>query len=881
MHKGTAFVLAALAVVGGYALGRVTKKEAPEPTPVVAQRGGETGGGAAGEAVERKRVPLQGTAKGAPNAIVNIVEFSDFQCPFCSKVVPTLHRLVKEHPNDVRVFFKHYPLPFHADAPLASQAAMAAGAQGKFWEMHDKLFENQGALKRPDLEKYAQELGLDLAKFKAALDGNAHKAQIDADMALASQLGVQGTPNFFINGRSLAGAYPYEAFKKIVEDEISRAKKLMASGTPRAKVYDALMASAGSPAAPSPSPSPAAEPPKAPGAVDVFKVAVGSSATKGAKQPKVTIVEFSEFQCPFCSRVTPTIKQIFDTYKDDVQVAFKHLPLAFHDKAQLAAEAAEAAKAQGKFWEMHDKMFANQGALDRASLEKYAQEIGLNMPKFKAFLDAGKGKAQIDADKQEAAKFGASGTPTFFVNGRMLVGAQPFPAFQALIDEEIKKADEKLKAGVPRKDLYAELTKDGKTAAGAPEAPSAPGEPAAGAVVNVDVAGAPMKGATKDALVTIVEYSDYQCPFCKRVEPTMDRILDEYKGKVRIAWRDFPLDFHQHALPAAIAARVAGEQGKFWQMHKKLFDNQQALDRASLEKYAQELGLNMAKFKKALDDRKYEAEIKADMAGGQKIGVQGTPAFFINGVFLSGAQPFEAFKTRIDAELKKAEELVKKGTPKAKVYEAIMKTAQAAPAAPAAPSEPAGPEADQTAVKVDVGDAPAKGPKNAPITMVVFSDFQCPFCKRVEPTLDEIEKQYPGKIRKVWKDYPLDFHQNAKPAALAARAAGQQGKFWEMHAKLFENQQALDGASLERYAQELRLDVAKFKKSMQDPALAAAVDADFKQGQAIGVTGTPATFINGRKVSGAHPLDTFKKIVDQELAKGKGEVAKGRGGKRS
>ena len=196
--------------------------------------------------------------------------------------------------------------------------------------------------------------------------------------------------------------------------------------------------------------------------------------------------------------------------------------------------------------------------------------------------------------------------------------------------------------------------------------------------------GAPVKGA-KDALVTIVQFSDFQCPFCSRVEPTIDQVMKEYQGKVRVAWRDLPLPFHPNAMPAAIAARAAGEQGKFWEMHDKIFADQQHLDRETYEKYARELGLNMGKFKAALDAQKGKEAIEADAAAGGKIGARGTPAFFINGKFLSGAQPFEAFKAKIDEELKTAEGMVAKGTPKAHVYEALLKDAKTdVPAAPAA-----------------------------------------------------------------------------------------------------------------------------------------------------------------------------------------------------
>jgi protein-disulfide isomerase len=868
-------------VAGGfYAFARFANSGNKEKSGAgeVALKGDGTPDKAVGD-VPRFRVPLEGAARGPATAKVNIVAFSDFQCPFCSRVIPTMEKLQKEYPNDVRLYFRHNPLPFHPDAPLASQAALEAEAQGKFWEMHDKLFANQQNIKRPDLERYATELGLDMGKFRTALDTSAHKNRIDADMKLAQQIGVQGTPNFFLNGRQVVGAQPYEEFKKVVDDEIARADKLLAAGTPSNQLYAKFMA--GAKTAPSPAAAAPNQPPaKGPGAgAEVYKVAIGDAPTKGAKQPKVTIVEFSEFQCPYCGRVSPTLESVLKEYGNDVQLAFRHNPLPFHNNAMIASEAAEAAREQGKFWQMHDKLFANQGALDRPNLEKYAQEIGLDMGKFKNVLDTEKYKDRIKKDMDDAANFGARGTPNFFINGRNFRGAQPLEAFKAVIDEELKKADEKLKSGTPRGQLYAALTSNGLTkAAPPPPAPARQGEPDATTVFRADVKGAPIKGA-KDALVTIVQYSDYQCPFCSRVEPTISKVMDEYKGKVRVAWRDLPLPFHPNAMPAAIAARAAGEQGKYWEMHDKIFANQQTLDRPTYEKYAQELGLNMGKFKAALDAQKGKAEIEADAASGNKIGARGTPAFFINGKFLSGAQPFEAFKAKIDDELKTAEALVAKGTPRAKVYDVIMKDAKtevaAAPAGQAPEAEKT-PEQDQTVYKVEAGDSQAKGPKNAPITMVIFSDFQCPFCARVEPTLTQIEKEYGGKVRQVWKNYPLPFHNNAEPAAEAAMAAGAQGKFWEMHDKLFANNTALDRPNLEKYAQELGLNMAKFKADLDSSKYKSVIEAETKEGQAVGVNGTPAVFINGRKISGAYPFDTFKKITEEELAKREGGGAHGK-----
>src|SRR6188768_666243 len=408
MNKGTVLVLLMVVLGGGIGIGKLLVKDkdgtATASTKAAKAEKNEPQG--QGDGVDRVRVPLEGAGKGPANAKVNIVTFSDFQCPFCSRVVPTMAQIEKEYGDKVKVIFRHNPLPFHADAPLAAEAAIAAEAQGKFWEMHDKLFANQQNLKRPDLEKYAQELGLDMGKFKAALDSGAGKARIQADMALAKQVGANGTPNFYIDGRNVFGAVPFEEFKKVIDDDLQRADKLIAKGTPPGQVYAAFMK--GAKASPAAAPSQPQQPQKGPGAgPEVYKVAVGDAPTKGGKQPKVTIIAFSEFQCPFCSRVNPTIEQLVKDYGDDVSVSFRHNPLPFHNNAMIASIAAEAAREQGKFWQMHDKLFANQQALDRPNLEKYAQEIGLDMNKFKAALDKEKNKERIKKDLDDAANFGA------------------------------------------------------------------------------------------------------------------------------------------------------------------------------------------------------------------------------------------------------------------------------------------------------------------------------------------------------------------------------------------------------------------------------------------------------------------------------------------
>jgi protein-disulfide isomerase len=145
-------------------------------------------------------------AYGPADAKVTIVEFSDFQCPYCTQAAAAFTELKAKYGDRVRFVFHQYPLPMHQQAHVAAQAALAAHAQGKFWEFHDKLFANQRALSREDLEKYAEELGLDMKAFKAALDDETYKETVDAEIALGQEVFVEGTPTMFINGVRVANA---------------------------------------------------------------------------------------------------------------------------------------------------------------------------------------------------------------------------------------------------------------------------------------------------------------------------------------------------------------------------------------------------------------------------------------------------------------------------------------------------------------------------------------------------------------------------------------------------------------------------------------------------------------------------------------------------
>ena len=158
----------------------------------------------------------------------------------------------------------------------------------------------------------------------------------------------------------------------------------------------------------------------------------------GAEDAKVVLTEFSDFQCPACRSLSPVLKNLVDSYSKEVKLYYRHFPIPGHTEAQKAAEAAEAAGEQGKFWEMHDKIFENQASLGVDNYKKWASDLGLDSEKFNDCLDSGKFADEISKDTADGAAAGVSGTPGFIINGKLVSGAQPFAVFKSAIEAELK-----------------------------------------------------------------------------------------------------------------------------------------------------------------------------------------------------------------------------------------------------------------------------------------------------------------------------------------------------------------------------------------------------------------------------------------------------------
>ncbi len=230
---------------------------------------------------------------------------------------------------------------------------------------------------------------------------------------------------FYNDNKARVGNKPLEELKGPIEAQLKATK----SNTYRSNFLNRLIASAN---------------------VDVYikrpsvEVPAGNSPSRGgpASAP-VTIIEFTDFQCPFCTRARPTVNQIIDLYKNDVHYVMRNFPLEFHSFAKKAASAALCANDQNKYWDYSTKLWENQTALDVASLKKYAADLKLDSKQFDECVDSDKYLKQVNQDQQDGAKVGVSGTPSFFVNGKMLTGAQPLDAFKKLIDEELRDAKKK------------------------------------------------------------------------------------------------------------------------------------------------------------------------------------------------------------------------------------------------------------------------------------------------------------------------------------------------------------------------------------------------------------------------------------------------------
>jgi protein-disulfide isomerase len=414
---------------------------------------------------------------------------------------------------------------------------------------------------------------------------------------------------------------------------------------------------------PSPAPSLAvaasAEVPAGVPVAKTYRVPVDGLPAIGDARALVTIVAFTDYECPYCQRAEATVTQLRQSYGSQVRLVVAEKPLPMHDRARPAAIAALAASNQGAFDLMRGRLFA--GSLDDSAITQAASDIGLDTRRFDADRagSAGEGLARSEA---LAERLGVRGTPSFFINGRHLVGAQPIETFRSVIDERLAAARALVASGVKPEDVYARTIAGGAERVEEPSDDNGPGcggdgeckgegkggdEPAIGDTIEkVPTDQAPSRGPAR-AAVTIVEFADYQCPFCVHAEAIIHAVEQAHPGDVRVVFKNLPLPFHDLARPMAKAAVAADAQGHFWDMHDRLFALTGTVDRTALDGVARSLGLDVARFDRDLDDPSLDARIDADDADAKALGIKGTPTFFVNGRRIVGAQPAAVFEKAI------------------------------------------------------------------------------------------------------------------------------------------------------------------------------------------------------------------------------------------
>jgi protein-disulfide isomerase len=498
---------------------------------------------------------------GPADAPVTVVEFTDFQCPFCAKAAPGLKQLADAYPGKVRVVFRHHPLMMHKDAQMAHEAAECAGEQGKFWPYYDLLFANQGALKVDDLQRYAANLGLDVAQFSRSLESRKYEAKVRADLEEARKYKIRGVPAIFINGRLrrpmgrgyLADLSPY--VERELRGDRSNGENVQ-TGPP------GVLAE------------------------------VGSIAITEADLPKGAF---------------------YDQENRLYQVKLEQTRKLLETKLVALAAKKKGIPADSLY---HREIFTTP----------LPQEVQAQVEAFRGYVEGNPRLMRMGEEERKKE-----------ILRLLKMDPDSSGRFDALVMRKLTEMvrNRKLEQGRPA--FVARLMQEANVKIHL-KPPTPP-------VYEIATNGYPSIGP-ENASVTVVVFSDFQCPYSAQAAPTLNQVLARYPGKVRVVFRNFPLSFHTHAQKAHEAAECANEQGRFWQYHDALFANQGALGVDDLKRYAGNVGLDEERFSQCLDAGKYAEKVRKDYEEGLRYNVRGTPTFFINGT-PQRIQTFEQFAWHI------------------------------------------------------------------------------------------------------------------------------------------------------------------------------------------------------------------------------------------
>ena len=500
-------------------------------------------------------IPENGSpALGPRDAPVTIVVFSDFQCPYSAKAHPDLKRLVSEFPDQVRLVFRHYPLPGHRNAQQAAEAASLAHDQGKFWQYHDLLFANQEKLKTRDLYHYAGQLGLDIDQFDLGMANRKHEARINAELKSGKRYGVRGTPAIYINGkpRPTRTTSYFEELLPFVEEELNgngnerRRRKAPSPGV-LAEVSGVTLTEA-----------------------DIRETIVG------ANRPR--------------------------------DVLYKHEEAIYYLKLKLTKGLLEqrltTLEAESRGISVDSLYRADTGSTPDVG------EIETQYEEFQGYVTNNPRLMRLGEREREAE-----------ILRLLKIEVDPSQTFKEQVLRKLAGIVERSKIERLKPVLIAKLMRK----YGATIQIKAPDPP----TYEIYTKGHPSLGP-EHARVTVVMFSDFECPFSKKVMPTIYEVLDRFPEDVRLVFRHFPLRIHRRAQLAHEASECAREQGKFWQYHDQVFAND-ALDEDDLKRHAADLGMDIFRFNYCLETRRFESKVRQDVREARAYHVTATPSFYVNG----------------------------------------------------------------------------------------------------------------------------------------------------------------------------------------------------------------------------------------------------------
>lgn len=387
----------------------------------------------------------------------------------------------------------------------------------------------------------------------------------------------------------------------------------------------------------------------------------------GAADSRLHVVEFVDYACRQSAEIQPDVYRLLSLYGERFRFEVKHLPLR---EDGTAAKAAMAAAKQGKYWDYRLLLFADLGEGSEELLQEYAERLGLDSERFEKDRQDPGLETLLERDRRDAELLGIRETPALFLNGERvesvaaLESAMAPPTDDKTSPElsaelkEVRGEVQKLRSLVEQ--LFVAVSEIHRATVRPPTPTAAPAE----VVPSIDIDEDDPVLGNRGAAVGIVEFSEFQCPFCKRFhDETFKKIRDTYvdTGKLLYVFKDFPLEtIHPEARPAALAANCAGKQGTFWEMHHALFEHQESLGETLYGSLANDLGLDGGAFARCLSDAETASEVDKDIASGVANDVGGTPLFFVGSVTngklvqarrITGAQPFAAFAAIVDSLL--------------------------------------------------------------------------------------------------------------------------------------------------------------------------------------------------------------------------------------